>query len=229
MGLWVLADRTQAPSGAGSRSQPIVLSAPPSVRDSGCSSWRRRPRPSGCSSAGAAADRCPGRALTLPYNETYFEHAYLARYLGFALVEGGDLTVRDEGVFLKTVEGLQPVDVVLRRMDDGFCDPLELRGDSSLGVAGLVQAVRAGRVTIANALGSGVLETPAMLPCLPGLCRHLLGEDLACRRCRRGVRQPLERNTSSPASTSWWSSRRSRESAATRCSATCCRGANARR
>src|SRR4029450_5840091 len=76
-----------------------------------------------------------------PFNETYFEHAYLARYLGFGLVEGGDLTVRAESVFLKTVEGLQPVDVILRRMDDGFCDPLELRGASSLGVAGLVQAV----------------------------------------------------------------------------------------
>ena len=71
-----------------------------------------------------------------PYNETYFEHAYLARYLGFTLVEGGDLTVRDRRVFIKTLEGLQPVDVIFRRLDDSFCDPLELRGDSSLGVAG---------------------------------------------------------------------------------------------
>ena len=71
-----------------------------------------------------------------PYNETYFEHSYLARYLGFTLVEGADLTVRDRRVYLKTVEGLQPVDVILRRVDDSFCDPLELRGDSFLGVAG---------------------------------------------------------------------------------------------
>ena len=71
-----------------------------------------------------------------PFNETYFEHSYLARYLGFPLVEGADLTVRDRQVFLKTVEGLQPVDVILRRVDDSFCDPLELRGDSFLGVAG---------------------------------------------------------------------------------------------
>ncbi len=113
-----------------------------------------------------------------PYNETYFEHAYLARYLGFTLVEGADLTVRDRRVFIKTLEGLQPVNVIFRRLDDGFCDPLELRGDSFLGVAGLVDAVRAGNVVVANALGSGVIETAALLPFLPALCRELLGEEL---------------------------------------------------
>ena len=80
-----------------------------------------------------------------PYNETYFEHAFLARYLGYTLVEGGDLTVRDNRVFLKTLGGLLPVDVIVRRQDDSFCDPLELRGDSMLGVPGLVQAVRVGQ------------------------------------------------------------------------------------
>src|SRR5450756_2693890 len=85
-----------------------------------------------------------------PYNETYFEHAYLARYLGFPLVEGADLTVRDRKVFLKTVAGLQPVDVILRRVDDSFCDPLELRGESFLGVAGLVDSINAGNVAVAN-------------------------------------------------------------------------------
>ena len=79
-----------------------------------------------------------------PYNETYFEHAFLARYLGYTLVEGGDLTVRENHVFLKTLGGLLPVDVIVRRQDDHFCDPLELRGDSMLGVPGLVQAVRSG-------------------------------------------------------------------------------------
>ena len=113
-----------------------------------------------------------------PYNETYFEHAYLARYLGFTLVEGGDLTVRDRRVFIKTLEGLQPVNVVFRRLDDSFCDPLELRGDSFLGVAGLLDAVRAGTVAVANALGSGLIETAAILPFLPALCRRLLDEDL---------------------------------------------------
>ena len=112
------------------------------------------------------------------YNETYFEHSYLARYLGFTLVEGADLTVRNRKVYLKTVHGLQRVDVILRRVDDSFCDPLELRGDSILGVAGLVDSIVAGNVKVANALGTGVIETAAILPFLPGLCRHLLGERL---------------------------------------------------
>ncbi len=99
-----------------------------------------------------------------PLNETYFEHSYLARYLGFTLAQGGDLTVRDSRVFLKTLEGLKQVDVILRRVDGGFCDPIELRSDSFLGVAGLVEAVRAGNVVVANALGSGVIETPALMP-----------------------------------------------------------------
>src|SRR5207247_7345274 len=81
-----------------------------------------------------------------PYNETYFEHAYLARYLGYTLVEGGDLTVRDNRVFLKVLGGLQPVEVIFRRLDDDFCDPLELRADSFLGVPGLTHAVRSGNV-----------------------------------------------------------------------------------
>jgi uncharacterized alpha-E superfamily protein len=113
-----------------------------------------------------------------PYNETYFEHAYLARYLGYTLVEGGDLTVRDNRVYLKVLGGLQPVDVVFRRLDDDFCDPLELRPDSFLGVPGLTHAVRSGNVAVANALGTGVLETPALHGYLPRLCRELLGEDL---------------------------------------------------
>ena len=112
------------------------------------------------------------------YNETYFEHAYLARYLGYSLVEGADLTVRDHSVYLKTLGGLERVDVILRRMDDGFCDPLSLRSDSSLGIAGLVRAARRGNVTIANALGSGLVESPALLAFLPNVCQRLLGEPL---------------------------------------------------
>jgi uncharacterized alpha-E superfamily protein len=94
------------------------------------------------------------------------------------LVEGQDLTVRDNHVFLKTLSGLERVDVILRRVDDDFCDPLELRNDSILGVPGLVEAVRAGNVVIANALGSGLLQSPAFMSFLPGLCRHILGEEL---------------------------------------------------
>jgi len=113
-----------------------------------------------------------------PYNETYFEHAYLARYLGYTLAEGADLTVRDNRVYLKVLGELQPVDVILRRLDDDYCDPLELRPDSFLGVPGLVQAVRSGNVAVANALGTGLLESPGLLAFLPQLCRFLLGEEL---------------------------------------------------
>jgi uncharacterized alpha-E superfamily protein len=114
-----------------------------------------------------------------PYNETYFEHAYLARYLGFPLVEGQDLTVRGDAVYLKTLRGLKRVHVILRRQDDGYCDPLELRGESALGIPGLLNVARAGRVVIANALGSGLLASGALMGFLPAICRRLLGEKLA--------------------------------------------------
>jgi len=183
-GHWrVLADRTQAPSGAGyALENRIVLSRslPEAFRDcqvQRLASFFRAHR----DALAALAPNDHPRVVLLtpgPHNETYFEHAYLARYLGFTLVEGGDLTVRDGHVFIKTLDGLQPVDVILRRLDDSFCDPLELRADSALGVAGLVEAVRAGHVIVANALGSGVIETPALAAFLPALCRHLIGEEL---------------------------------------------------
>lgn len=113
-----------------------------------------------------------------PANETYFEHSFLARTLGYPLVEGADLTVRDSRVFLKTISGMQQVDVILRRLDSEWCDPLELRNDSLLGIPGLLQAVRAGNVAIANGLGCGLLQSPAFSAFFPGLCRNLLGEDL---------------------------------------------------
>src|SRR5580704_12440352 len=185
-GQWcVLADRTQAPSGAGyALENRIVISRslPEPFRDcrvQRLASFFRAQRDALMSLAPQQRDQPKVVLLTPgPYNETYFEHAYLARYLGFTLVEGGDLTVRDRRVFIKTVDGLEPVDVIFRRLDDSFCDPLELSGDSSLGVAGLVEAARAGNVTIANALGSGVIETAAIMPFLPALCRHLLGAEL---------------------------------------------------
>lgn len=113
-----------------------------------------------------------------PYNETYFEHAYLARYLGLTLVEGSDLMVRDSKVFLKTLKGLVPVHGLLKRVDDQFLDPLELRADSTLGIPGLLQAIRAGNVLVANAPGSAVLESPALLSFLPALSRQLFNEEL---------------------------------------------------
>ena len=183
--VWVLGDRTQAPSGTGyALENRIVLSRmlPDLFRD--CHVQRlalffRAFRDA--IKALAPHNRDNPRIVLLtpgPFNETYFEHAYLARYLGFTLVEGGDLTVRDSRVFLKVLGGLQPVDVIHRRLDDDFCDPLELRGDSFLGVPGLVQAVRAGNVAVANPLGSGLVETPALPTFLPALCRRLLGEEL---------------------------------------------------
>jgi uncharacterized circularly permuted ATP-grasp superfamily protein/uncharacterized alpha-E superfamily protein len=114
-----------------------------------------------------------------PYNETYFEHAYLARFLGLTLVEGSDLTVRGERLYLKTLHGLEPVHGILKRLDDEFLDPLELRSDSTLGVPGLLQVIRAGKVLVVNTPGSAVLESTALLGFLPALSRHLLGETLA--------------------------------------------------
>ena len=113
-----------------------------------------------------------------PYNESYFEHVYLAHYLGLTLVEGDDLAVRDGQVYLKTLTGLERVGAIFRRVDSDFCDPLEFRGDSALGVPGLVEAARAGNVVIANALGAGVIESPALDAYLPALCQAVLGEAL---------------------------------------------------
>src|SRR5436190_4746294 len=180
-----MSDRTQSPSGAGyAWENRTVVSRilPDEIRD--CNIERlggffRRQREMLFKLAPPGRTQPSIVFLTPgPHNETYFEHAYLARHLGFPLIEGADLTVRDRRVFLKTIEGLQQVDVILRRVDDSFCDPLELRSDSFLGVSGLVEATRAGTVTVANALGAGLMESPAFLAFLPNLCRHLLSQEL---------------------------------------------------
>jgi uncharacterized circularly permuted ATP-grasp superfamily protein/uncharacterized alpha-E superfamily protein len=180
---WVLADRTQAPSGSGYalENRTIVSDVLPDLfRTSNV--LRLAPFFRAQREALTSLAQCDNPRIVLltpgPYNETYFEHSYIARYLGFALVGGADLTVRDRRVYLKTVDGLEQVDVILRRVDDSFCDPLELRGDSLLGVPGLVDAIVAGNVRVANALGSGLIETAAVMPFLPGLCRLLLDENL---------------------------------------------------
>jgi uncharacterized circularly permuted ATP-grasp superfamily protein/uncharacterized alpha-E superfamily protein len=180
---WVLADRTQAPSGMGYalENRTIVSDVLPDLfRASNVlrlAPFFRAQREALTSMASKENPRIvlltPG-----PYNETYFEHSYLARYLGFTLAEGSDMTVRDRCVFLKTVDGLEQVDVILRRVDDSYCDPLELRSESLLGVPGLVDAIVAGNVKVANALGSGLIETAAIMPFLPKLARHLLHEEL---------------------------------------------------
>ncbi len=180
----VLSDRTQAPSGAGyclENRLTIARLLPELFR--ACNVQRLAPffraLRDGLHALAPRPEQPNAVLLTPgPLNETYFEHAVLARYLGLPLVEGSDLTVRDGRVFLKLLDGLQPVDVIWRRLDDDFCDPLELRADSFLGTPGLVQAARSGTVAIANALGSGLVESPALMPLLPRLCRRLLDEEL---------------------------------------------------
>ena len=182
---WVVDDRTQAPSGAGyALENRLVISRlyADLFRDlrvqrlAGFFATLRDSLAHWAPSDGAA----PLTVLVTPgpMNETYFEHTYLARYLGIPLVEGTDLTVRDDKVWLKTLSGLQRVHVILRRLDDDFCDPLELRSDSALGIPGLVQAARRGNVLVANGLGSNLLETGALLGFLPRLCERVLGEPL---------------------------------------------------
>jgi uncharacterized circularly permuted ATP-grasp superfamily protein/uncharacterized alpha-E superfamily protein len=180
---WVLSDRTQAPSGAGyalesrialSRALPDVAR---SLRVERLASFFQSFRDE-LARLNARAEARVALLTPGPLNETYFEHAYLARYLGFLLVEGADLTVRDGAVYVRTVSGLKRVDVVWRRLDGDYADPLELRTSSRLGVPGLVQAVREGMVTTANALGSGVMEARALMGFMPALARHVLGEDL---------------------------------------------------
>ena len=182
---WVVSDRTQIPTGAGyALANRLVTSRilPEPFRDNHVhrlAGFFLAAQNSLAQLAPRQADKARVVMLTPgPHNETYFEQAYLARYLGYMLVEGQDLTVRDNHVFLKTLSGLERVDVILRRVDDDFCDPLELRNDSILGVPGLVEAVRAGNVVITNALGSGLVQSPAFMAFLPELCRHLLGESL---------------------------------------------------
>jgi uncharacterized circularly permuted ATP-grasp superfamily protein/uncharacterized alpha-E superfamily protein len=186
---WVVGDRTQAPSGAGyalenrllvSRTFPDLFRDLRVQRLASFFAQLRQSLVHWAPQDRASAYQSPLIVLLTPgpYSETYFEHAYLARYLGFPLVEGGDLTVRDGRVWLKTLSGLERVHAIVRRLDDDFCDPLELRGDSVLGVPGLVDAARRGHVLVANALGSNLLESGALLGFLPAIAERLLGEAL---------------------------------------------------
>jgi uncharacterized circularly permuted ATP-grasp superfamily protein/uncharacterized alpha-E superfamily protein len=188
---WLVAQRTQGPSGLGyvlHNRLVIARQFPDAFRELRvqriASSYRRLldTLELHAQAVAAKSGRSTPRVVLLtpgPYSETYFEHAYLARYLGLPLVEGGDLTVRDQRLYMKTVEGLEQVHGVMRRLDDDWCDPLELRPDSALGVPGLLQAARAGQVVMANALGSGFLESPAIQGFLPAIARRLTGQALS--------------------------------------------------
>ena len=198
--MWVLGDRTQAPSGAGyalenrtalARALPNLFgevgvhrlsfffrSLQNSVLDLPLQ-YQLAQLASTASTAPHRTDNPHVVVLTPgPLNETYFEHAYIASYLGYTLVQGDDLTVWDGRVWLKSIDGLRPVDIILRRVDDVFCDPLELRQDSRLGVAGLLEVIRQGNVLVVNPPGSGVLENPSLMPFLPNIANQLIGEDL---------------------------------------------------
>jgi uncharacterized circularly permuted ATP-grasp superfamily protein/uncharacterized alpha-E superfamily protein len=180
---WVLGDRTQAPSGAGyALENRLVLSR--AFPDLYKSMNVERVAPffeAFRDSLRASADRDEPRiGLLTPgaFSETYFEHATLARYLGFLLVEGDDLAVSGDRVHIRTVAGLKRLDVLLRRVDSNSLDPLELDASSQLGVPGLIDVLRKNGVVIANIPGSGVLEARALLGFLPNLSQRLLGEDL---------------------------------------------------
>ncbi|MFO0589448.1 MAG: circularly permuted type 2 ATP-grasp protein [Polyangiaceae bacterium] len=184
--FWVIGDRTQGPAGAAYALQnraTLARAFPDAFRD-----LKVEPLQAFFSALQDSIARLsptrgePPLSVVLtpgPYNETYFEHVFLARHLGFPLVEGQDLIVRQDAVYLKTLRGLRRVHAILRRLDDDYCDPVELRADSALGVPGLLAAARAGNVLLANALGSGILESGALHGFFPALCERLFGETLA--------------------------------------------------
>ncbi len=180
---WVLDDRTQAPSGAGyALENRLVLSRAFPKLYNAMNVQRLAPFFSDfrASLAEAAHRSDPRICLLTPgsFSETYFEQAHLARYLGFLLVEGDDLVVRDGQAYVRTIAGLKRADVIWRRVDADFIDPLELNSASRLGVPGLLEAIRAGGVVVSNMPGSGLLESRALLSFLPALSRRVLGADL---------------------------------------------------
>ena len=180
---WVLNDRTQAPSGAGyALENRLVLSRALTNLYTSMNVERVAPFFEAFrDSLRAVSDRDEPRiGLLTPGNssETYFEHATLARYLGFLLVEGDDLAVSEDRLHVRTVAGLKRLDVLLRRVDSNFLDPLELEARSMLGVPGLIDVLRKGGVAVANMPGSGVMEARTLLGFLPSLSQRFFGEGL---------------------------------------------------
>ena len=183
-----IGDRTQAPSGLGYAlvNRTILSRVLPTLhRESGVerlAGFFRTIRAGVASAAPEGVDDPRVVILTPgPLSETYFEHAYLASYLGYSLVEGRDLVVENNRVWVRSLSGIDPVDVVIRRVDDQWCDPVELRADSLLGVPGLLEVARRGRVAVINPIGTGILEDPALAGMLDSLAPKVLGEDLVLR------------------------------------------------
>ncbi|MFQ3576942.1 MAG: circularly permuted type 2 ATP-grasp protein, partial [Cytophagales bacterium] len=181
--MWVINDRCQAPSGMGYalENRLTLLRTFSSMKD-GVSVSRISPFFNKFHDliVQLSESKNPNTALLTPgpNNETYFEHAYLSSYLGFSLVVGDDLISKDGKLWLKSIGGLQKVDAIIRRVDDNYCDPLELKADSQLGVPGLVEVIRRGNLTMLNPLGTGILENNALFAFLPNACKYYLGEDL---------------------------------------------------
>jgi uncharacterized circularly permuted ATP-grasp superfamily protein/uncharacterized alpha-E superfamily protein len=183
-----IGDRTQAPSGLGYAlvNRTILSRVLPALhRESGVerlAAFFRSVRAGVASAAPEGVDDPRVVILTPgPLSETYFEHAYLASYLGYSLVEGRDLVVENNRVWVRSLSGIDPVDVVIRRVDDQWCDPVELRADSLLGVPGILEVARRGRVAVINPIGTGILEDPALAGLLESLAPKVLGEDLMLR------------------------------------------------
>lgn len=181
---WVLGDRTQAPAGAGYALENRLATSRAMSQEVRQLQVRRlagffQAFREALGQMTRASSARVGLLTPGPFNESYYEQAFLARYLGFLLLEGGDLVMRDNAVFVRTVRGLKRLDVLWRRLDASFCDPLELRSDSRLGVAGLVQATREGGLTCVNALGAGLVESRAFMAFMPALAKTILGEPLA--------------------------------------------------
>ncbi|MEL4454761.1 circularly permuted type 2 ATP-grasp protein [Lutimonas vermicola] len=183
--MWVVNDRTQAPSGMGYALEnrfSISRTVPEFFNEINVKQPSQFFRDLNRLLLHAAPDNKENPTIVIltpgPLNETYFEHSYLSSFLGLPLVKGNDLIVRYGKLWMKSLIGLKQVDVILRRVDDVFVDPLELREDSYLGIAGLMEVVRLQNVTIVNPVGSGILENPALIPFMNNICKHFLNEDL---------------------------------------------------
>ena len=183
--MWLLDNRTQAPSGAGyALENRIVMSKV--IPELNKKTYRKRLSPyfsqlqQTVDSLGNNSNENPNVVFLTPGpgNETYFEHVYLSSYLGYTLVQGNDLLVRDGFVWLKSIDQLEKVDVIIKRLDDSWCDPLELRRDSLLGIPGLLQVIRLGNVSVVNPPGTSVLENYGFMAFMQNACKFLLKEPL---------------------------------------------------
>lgn len=183
--MWVVGDRTQAPSGLGyAVENRLTMNSAMQVLYKNISVSRLYPFfeefKAMLQRLGRGGSSTPLNVLLTPgpHSETYFEHSYLSSFLGLTLVQGQDLLAKGGALWLKSLKGLRRIDAVIRRVDESYCDPLELRDDSKLGVSGLVQVMRKGGVSMANPLGTGVLENLGLYPFLPRLARYFLNEEL---------------------------------------------------